>query len=124
MEKVQRKSTATNAYEIDRQLEMAMDAMRLRHRMRPVEQLSGGERRRVALCKTLLQRQRPAAARRADQPPRRESVEWLEHHLAGYPRAVVAVTHDRYFLDNVAQWILELDERPRIPVLGQLLRLA
>jgi sulfate-transporting ATPase len=74
-----------------------------------VTKLSGGERRRVALCKMLLATARPAAARRTDEPSRRRSVNWLERHLAEYPGTVVAVTHDRYFLDNVAQWILEID---------------
>jgi ATP-binding cassette ChvD family protein len=109
MEKVQAQIDATNAYELDRTLEMAMDAMRLPPSDAPVERLSGGERRRVALCKTLLQRHDLLLL---DEPTNHldaESVEWLEHHLADYPGAVVAVTHDRYFLDNVAKWILELD---------------
>jgi ATP-binding cassette ChvD family protein len=109
MEKVQAEIDATNAYELDRQLEIAMDAMRLPPPDAPVERLSGGERRRVALCKTLLQRRDLLLL---DEPTNHldaESVEWLEHHLADYPGAVVAVTHDRYFLDNVAKWILELD---------------
>ncbi|MBP3958989.1 energy-dependent translational throttle protein EttA [Gemmata sp. G18] len=109
MEKVQTQIDATNAYELDRTLEMAMDAMRLPPSDAPVERLSGGERRRVALCKTLLQRHDLLLL---DEPTNHldaESVEWLEHHLAAYPGAVVAVTHDRYFLDNVAKWILELD---------------
>src|SRR5438132_3276878 len=109
MERVQAQIDATNAYELDRTLEMAMDAMRLPPPDAPVERLSGGERRRVALCKTLLQRHDLLLL---DEPTNHldgESVEWLEHHLAAYPGAVVAVTHDRYFLDNVAKWILELD---------------
>jgi energy-dependent translational throttle protein EttA len=109
MEKVQTQIDATNAYELDRTLEMAMDAMRLPPPDAPVERLSGGERRRVALCKTLLQRHDLLLL---DEPTNHldaESVEWLEHHLGAYPGAVVAVTHDRYFLDNVAKWILELD---------------
>jgi len=109
MEKVQAQIDAVNAYELDRTLEMAMDAMRLPPPDAPVERLSGGERRRVALCKTLLQRHDLLLL---DEPTNHldaESVEWLEHHLADYPGAVVAVTHDRYFLDNVAKWILELD---------------
>ena len=109
MEKVQEKIDAADAYNLDRHLEMAMDAMRLPPPDAPVEQLSGGERRRVALCKTLLQRHDLLLL---DEPTNHldaESVEWLEHHLAKYPGAVVAVTHDRYFLDNVAKWILELD---------------
>jgi ATP-binding cassette ChvD family protein len=106
---VQTQIDAANAYEIDRTLEMAMDAMRLPPPDAPDERLSGGERRRVALCKTLLQRHDLLLL---DEPTNHldaESVEWLEHHLAEYPGAVVAVTHDRYFLDNVAKWILELD---------------
>jgi ATP-binding cassette ChvD family protein len=109
MEKVQAKIDAADAYNLDRMLEMAMDAMRLPPPDAPVERLSGGERRRVALCKTLLQRHDLLLL---DEPTNHldaESVEWLEHHLAGYPGAVVSVTHDRYFLDNVAKWILELD---------------
>src|SRR5438552_2319737 len=109
MEKVQAQIDATDAYNLDRRLELAMDAMRLPPPEAPVEQLSGGERRRVALCKTLLQRHDLLLL---DEPTNHlgaESVELLEHHLAEYPGAVVAVTHDRYFLDNVAKWILELD---------------
>ena len=109
MERVQTQIDAADAYNLDRQLEMAMDAMRLPPSDAPVERLSGGERRRVALCKTLLQRHDLLLL---DEPTNHldaESVEWLEHHLAAYPGAVVAVTHDRYFLDNVAKWILELD---------------
>ena len=108
MEKVQARIDAADAYNLDRQLELAMDAMRLPPPDAPVEQLSGGERRRVALCKTLLQRHDLLLL---DEPTNHldaESVEWLEHHLESYPGAVVAVTHDRYFLDNVAKWILEL----------------
>jgi ATP-binding cassette ChvD family protein len=109
MERVQAQIDATNAYDLDRTLELAMDAMRLPPPDAPVERLSGGERRRVALCKTLLQRHDLLLL---DEPTNHldaESVEWLEHHLESYPGAVVAVTHDRYFLDNVAKWILELD---------------
>ncbi|MBX9628323.1 MAG: energy-dependent translational throttle protein EttA [Gemmataceae bacterium] len=109
MERVQARIDAADAYNLDRQLELAMDAMRLPPSDAPVERLSGGERRRVALCKTLLQRHDLLLL---DEPTNHldaESVEWLEHHLEKYPGAVVAVTHDRYFLDNVAKWILELD---------------
>lgn len=108
MERVQTQIDAADAYNLDRQLEMAMDAMRLPPSDAPVERLSGGERRRVALCKTLLQHHDLLLL---DEPTNHldaESVEWLEHHLEKYPGAVVAVTHDRYFLDNVAKWILEL----------------
>jgi sulfate-transporting ATPase len=118
MERVQTQIDAANAYELDRQLEMAMDAMRLPPSDAPVERLSGGERRRVALCKTLLQHHDLLLL---DEPTNHldaESVEWLEHHLAAYPGAVVAVTHDRYFLDNVAQWILELDYGRGYPYKG------
>jgi ATP-binding cassette ChvD family protein len=118
MEKVQAEIDAKNAYEIDRMLEMAMEAMRLPPPDAPVERLSGGERRRVALCKTLLQRHDLLLL---DEPTNHldaESVEWLEHHLADYPGAVVAVTHDRYFLDNVAKWILELDNGRGYPYAG------
>ncbi len=118
MEKVQAQIDATDAYELDRHLEIAMDAMRLPPPDAPVEQLSGGERRRVALCKTLLQRHDLLLL---DEPTNHldaESVEWLEHHLADYPGAVVAVTHDRYFLDNVAKWILELDNGRGYPYSG------
>ena len=80
--------------------------------------LSGGEKRRVALCRLLLSQARHAAARRADQPPRRRSVEWLEQFLQQFPGTVVAVTHDRYFLDNAAEWILELDRGRGIPWKG------
>jgi ATP-binding cassette ChvD family protein len=118
MEKVQAQIDAANAYEIDRTLEIAMDAMRLPPPDAPVERLSGGERRRVALCKTLLQRHDLLLL---DEPTNHldaESVEWLEHHLAAYPGAVVSVTHDRYFLDNVAKWILELDNGRGYPWSG------
>ena len=118
MEAVQTKIDAADAYNLDRQLEMAMDAMRLPPPDAPVEQLSGGERRRVALCKALLQRYDLLLL---DEPTNHldaESVEWLEHHLGSYPGAVVAITHDRYFLDNVAKWILELDRGRGFPWAG------
>jgi ATP-binding cassette ChvD family protein len=118
MERVQAKIDAADAYNLDRQLEMAMDAMRLPPPDAPVERLSGGERRRVALCKTLLQRHDLLLL---DEPTNHldaESVEWLEHYLGDYPGAVVSVTHDRYFLDNVAKWILELDNGRGFPYEG------
>src|SRR5919199_860451 len=118
MQKVQDQIDATNAWELDRQLEIAMDAMRLPPGDAPVEQLSGGERRRVALCKTLLQHPDLLLL---DEPTNHldaESVAWLERHLQEYTGTVIAVTHDRYFLDNVAGWILELDRGHGIPWKG------
>ncbi len=118
LSKVQDAIDAINAWELDRQLEIAMDAMRLPPPDAMPSQLSGGERRRVALCKALLQRPDLLLL---DEPTNHldaESVAWLERHLAEYPGTVVAVTHDRYFLDNVAQWILELDRGHGIPWKG------
>jgi ATP-binding cassette ChvD family protein len=102
-------------WDLDRQLEIAMDAMRLPPGNAEVSTLSGGERRRVALCKVLLQKPDILLL---DEPTNHldaESVAWLERHLQEYPGTVVAVTHDRYFLDNVAGWILELDRGHGIP---------
>ncbi len=118
MEALQTKIDAADAYNIDRQLEMAMDAMRLPPPDAPVDRLSGGEKRRVYLCKTLLQNHDLLLL---DEPTNHldaESVYWLEQHLKQYKGAIMAVTHDRYFLDNVAQWILELDHGRGIPFEG------
>jgi ATP-binding cassette ChvD family protein len=113
--KVQDRIDQTNAWELDSQLEQAMDALRLPPADAEVSNLSGGERRRVALCRLLLS---GPDLLLLDEPTNHldaESVAWLEHHLAVYPGTVVAVTHDRYFLDNVAGWILELDRGYGIP---------
>jgi energy-dependent translational throttle protein EttA len=106
---------AANAWELDRQLEIAMDALRLPPPDADVSKLSGGERRRVALCQVLL---RQPDLLLLDEPTNHldaESVAWLERHLKDYKGTVVAITHDRYFLDNVAGWILELDRGQGIP---------
>jgi sulfate-transporting ATPase len=118
MDRVQAQIDAVDAYNIDRHLEIAMDAMRLPPGDAPVEQLSGGERRRVALCKMMLRRPDLLLL---DEPTNHldaESVGWLERHLQEYTGTVVSVTHDRYFLDNVAQWILELDRGQGLPFKG------
>jgi len=115
---LQDKIDASNAWEIDRQVEIAMSAMNLPPGEAGVEKLSGGEKRRVALCKILLEKPDLLLL---DEPTNHldaESVAWLERHLAEYPGTIVAVTHDRYFLDNVAGWILELDRGKGIPFEG------
>jgi ATP-binding cassette ChvD family protein len=115
---VQEKLDHLDAWDLDARLEMAMDALRCPPPDSPVKLISGGERRRVALCRLLLQKPDILLL---DEPTNHldaESVAWLEHHLQSYPGTVIAVTHDRYFLDNVAGWILELDRGQGIPFKG------
>ena len=115
MARLQDRIDAENLWELDHEIEIAMDVMNLPPRDAAVQRLSGGERRRVALCKLLLQKPDLLLL---DEPTNHldaEAVNWLERHLAEYHGTVVAVTHDRYFLDNVAQWILELDRGRGIP---------
>ncbi|HEX6241357.1 MAG TPA: ATP-binding cassette domain-containing protein, partial [Polyangiales bacterium] len=116
--KLQDQIDAVDAWNLDHQLELAMDALRLPPADALIKNLSGGEKRRVALCQILLQKPDLLLL---DEPTNHldaESVLWLEQHLAQYPGCVVAVTHDRYFLDNVAEWILELDRGKAIPFKG------
>jgi ATP-binding cassette ChvD family protein len=115
---VQEKLDALDAWDLDARLEMAMDALRCPPADATVKTLSGGEKRRVALCRLLLKKPDILLL---DEPTNHldaESVAWLEHHLQQYPGTVIAVTHDRYFLDNVAGWILELDRGHGIPWKG------
>ena len=115
---LQEELDAADAWDIDSQLEQAMDALRCPPADEPVTHLSGGERRRVALCKLLLSKPDLLLL---DEPTNHldaESVLWLEQHLAAYKGAILAVTHDRYFLDNVAEWILELDRGRAYPYEG------
>ncbi|MDO9457122.1 energy-dependent translational throttle protein EttA [Nocardioides sp.] len=115
---LQNELDAANAYDLDSRLDQAMDALRCPPPDALVDNLSGGERRRVALCKLLLQQ---PSLLLLDEPTNHldaESVQWLEGHLKTYPGAVLAITHDRYFLDNVAEWILELDRGSAHPYEG------
>ncbi|HJU72747.1 MAG TPA: energy-dependent translational throttle protein EttA [Gemmatimonadaceae bacterium] len=116
--RVQERIEALDLWNLDNKIEVAMDALRLPPADADVARLSGGEKRRVALCRVLLEQPDLLLL---DEPTNHldaESVAWLEHHLADYPGTVVAITHDRYFLDNVAKWILELDRGSGFPYEG------
>ena len=118
MAKLQDTIDAANLWELDRQVEMSMSVMNLPPADAEVSKLSGGEKRRVALCQLLI---RQPDLLLLDEPTNHldaESVSWLEQHLDRYPGTVVAVTHDRYFLDNVAKWILEIDRGKGLPFEG------
>ena len=122
--KLQEKLDHLDAWDLDSRLKMAMDALRCPPEDTQVSVISGGEKRRVALCRLLLQKPDILLL---DEPTNHldaESVAWLEAHLSKYPGTIIAVTHDRYFLDNVAGWILELDRGGRHSLEGQLLLLA
>jgi sulfate-transporting ATPase len=115
---IQEKLDSLSAWDLDSRLEMAMDALRCPPPDAKIKNISGGEKRRVALCRLLLQKPDILLL---DEPTNHldaETVAWLEHHLQAYAGTVIAVTHDRYFLDNVAGWILELDRGEGIPWKG------